>query len=305
MWKYLAKKFLYMLTVLIGILIVGFGIVYLTGDPSYMLAGSYADEAQVQAVRQSLGLDKPLIVQFITYISNIFKGDMGMSLRYNQPVFILLIGSLKNTYILAGASILVAAVAGLSMGVLAGINRGKFLDFLFTSFSVLGQSLPVFWTAIIFIMVFSVLLGWFPVSGMSSWKCIVLPAVTAGLFSAARNSAQTRSGIVDAMSKDYIRTARAKGLVKRQVIIKHALTNAMIPVVTMLGLELGSMLAGAVVTETIFAWPGIGQMMANAVTQRDYPLVRGGLIVVGFNFLIVNFLVEILYSIIDPRIRVE
>jgi ABC-type dipeptide/oligopeptide/nickel transport system permease component len=306
MLTYFIRHFFYFLTVLLGVCIVGFFVIYLTGDPALMMAPPSANLEQIESIRISMGLNKPVMVQFGIFMRDLFiRGDFGMSFRYGRPAFEILIAGFKNTYILAGYSFLVATAFGISMGILSGINKGNLLDTIFTTLSVLGQSMPLFWTAILGIMFFAVHLKWLPVSGMGSWKNVILPAFTAGLYSAARISSLTRSSMIDVLSQDYVRTARAKGLRETLVVTKHAFLNSMIPVVTMLGLELGTMLAGAVVTEVIFAWPGIGRIMANAVIQRDFPLVRGGLILIGVNFLIINFSVDLIYSLLDPRIRVE
>ncbi|MEL7566788.1 MAG: ABC transporter permease [Dehalobacterium sp.] len=305
MARYLMKKSIYFLLVLLGVCIIGFVVVYLTGDPATAMAPPEYTPEQVEQLRISMGLDEPMLVQFGVFMKQLFGNlDLGTSFRYNTPVFDLVVNAMKGTYILAGWAFLVSMTCGLLFGILAGINRGKFLDTLFTSISVLGQSMPTFWTAIICMLIFSINLKVLPVSGSASWQCLVLPALTLGFYSAARISLLTRSGIIDVMSQDYIRTARAKGLKEIIVVGRHGLVNAMIPVVTMLGLELGTMMAGAVVTEVIFAWPGIGRLMADAVIMRDFPVVRGALIMVGLNFLVINFIVDLLYSVIDPRIRV-
>ena len=303
MLTYLLRRILIAVPTLLGVVLLVFLMVRLApGDPAILLAGEFATPETLEAIRTRYGLDRPLPEQFALYLGALLQGDLGESARSRRPVLEELKTYFPNTVVLATAAILVALATGIPLGILAALRQGSWLDLGVMVLALLGVSMPVFWFGLLAILIFSVELGWFPVAGKGTLAHLVLPAVTLGINATALLARMTRGTLVEVLSQDYIRTARAKGLAERVVIFKHALRNALIPVVTVAGLEFGSLLAGAVITETIFAWPGLGQLLVGSILSRDYPVVQGAVLLVAFTFTLVNLMVDLLYAWIDPRV---
>ncbi|MDR7432888.1 MAG: ABC transporter permease [Armatimonadota bacterium] len=275
------------------------------GDPAQIMAGQAATEEVVRQIRQSLGLDQPLPVQYLYFLRNVVRGDLGRSLFNGAPVVEELGQRFPRTVRLALASIVVASLIGVPAGILAATRHLSWLDTLVMLVALVGVSMPVFWLGLNLILVFSVRLQWLPAFGYETWRHLLLPSVTLGAASAAIVARMTRSSMLEVLGQDYIRTARAKGLAERVVVNRHALRNALIPVVTVLGLQLGTLLSGAVLTETVFAWPGIGRLLVDAVLARDYPIIQGATLLIAATFVALNLAVDLLYGLLDPRIRYE
>ncbi|BDG15679.1 nickel ABC transporter permease [Thermus brockianus] len=306
MLAYTVRRLLIAIPTLFGVVLLVFLMVRLApGDPAVLLAGEFATPETLEAIRTRYGLDRPLVEQFALYLGALLRGDLGESARSRRPVLEELKTYFPNTVELASAAILVALLTGIPLGILAALRPGSSLDLLVMVLALLGVSMPVFWFGLLAILIFSVELGWFPVAGKGSLAHLVLPAVTLGVNATALLARMTRGTLLEVLSQDYIRTARAKGLAERVVIFKHALRNALIPVVTVAGLEFGSLLAGAVITETIFAWPGLGQLLVGSILARDYPVVQGAVLLVAVTFILVNLLVDLAYAWIDPRVRYD
>ncbi|MBI5177928.1 MAG: ABC transporter permease [Nitrospinae bacterium] len=275
------------------------------GDPVETMMGESARAADKQEMRHALGLDRPLPEQYVAYIAGLARGDMGISLRTHEPVFLEIVSRWPATISLALAALLIAAVVAIPMGVLAAARRGSALDKGSLVISLVGVAVPNIWLGPMLIIAFSLWLGWFPVSGRGEPLSIVLPAVTLGAGMAALLARLTRSSVLEAAGEEYMKAARARGLSERQVWMRHALANALLPVATVMGLQLGALLSGAVITETIFAWPGVGRLLIDAIESRDYPLVQGCVLNIALCYVAVNFAVDALYAVLDPRIRVE
>jgi peptide/nickel transport system permease protein/oligopeptide transport system permease protein len=306
MTAYLLRRILIALPTLLGVVVLVFLMVRLApGDPAVLLAGEFATPETLEAIRARYGLDRSLPEQFLIYMEALLRGDLGESARSRRPVLEELKTYFPNTLELASAAILVAVLTGIPLGVLAALRPGSGLDLSVMVLALLGVSMPVFWFGLLAILIFSVGLGWFPVAGKGTLAHLVLPAITLGINATALLARMTRGTLLEVLSQDYIRTARAKGLAERVVIFKHALRNALIPVVTVVGLEFGTLLSGAVITETIFAWPGLGQLLVGSILARDYPVVQGAVLLVAISFVLINLLVDLLYAAIDPRVRYD
>jgi peptide/nickel transport system permease protein/oligopeptide transport system permease protein len=306
MTTYLLRRILIALPTLLGVVVLVFLMVRLApGDPAVLLAGEFATPETLEAIRARYGLDRSLPEQFLIYLEALLRGDLGESARSRRPVLEELKTYFPNTLELASAAILVAVLTGIPLGVLAALRPGSGLDLSVMVLALLGVSMPVFWFGLLAILIFSVGLGWFPVAGKGTLAHLVLPAITLGINATALLARMTRGTLLEVLSQDYIRTARAKGLAERVVIFKHALRNALIPVVTVVGLEFGTLLSGAVITETIFAWPGLGQLLVGSILARDYPVVQGAVLLVAISFVLINLLVDLLYAAIDPRVRYD
>ena len=304
MRRYLVRRLLSAVVVLFAVAVVSFLMLHLIpGDPARSVAGLNADDAEVEAIRTQLGLDRPLPIQFATFLGNAVQGDLGRSIKSRKPVAMELADRLPATVHLALAAALISTVLGILTGVLSAVRRQSLLDVCSTVLAIGGVSLPIYWLGLVLILVFSVQFQWFPTTGYEGPRHLVLPAVTLGYYSTAVISRMTRSSMLEVLSMDYIRTARAKGLAERAVIQRHALKNAMIPTVTVVGLQLGALLSGAVITETVFAWPGIGKYAVDATLGRDYPVVQAVVLLMAVIFTTVNLAVDLLYAHLDPRIR--
>lgn len=289
------------LFVVVTLVFVVFRIV--PGDPATLMAGPEATEADRAMIRRQLGLDEPIYVQYVLFMKQAVQGDLGKSQYSGRPVAEEVASRYPATLLLALASLVVSVPFGLALGIVASVRQRSPLDYGSMAFAVAGVSLPNFWLGLMLVVLFAVELGWLPSSGMGEPRHIVLPAITLGLPSMAVVARLTRSSMLDILHRDYIRTARAKGLQENAVILRHALRNSLIPTVTAIGLQFGHLLGGSVVVETLFSWPGLGYLLITAVRGRDYPVVQGTVLLFALNFILINALVEALYAYLDPRLR--
>ena len=290
--------------VVFGVLCLVFFLIHLVpGDPVEVMLGESARPADRMALRESLGLDKPLPVQFGSYLSHVVHLDLGTSLRSKRPIIDILAERLPATLELAIAALVVAIGVAFPLGIIAAVRKDTVWDHSAMAVSLLGVSIPNFLMGPLLILFFSLWLGWFPVNGREGFGSLVLPAITLGTAMAAILSRMVRATLLEVLGEDYIRTARAKGLGPRAVIWRHALRNALLPVITLLGLQLGALLAGAVITEAVFSWPGIGQLIIEAIQSRDYPVVQACVLLISLSYVLVNTLTDLAYSWLDPRVR--
>jgi peptide/nickel transport system permease protein len=271
------------------------------GDPARLLAGDFATDTIVDELRQRWHLNDPLPVQYAVYLGGLLRGDLGRSITTATPVLPELTERFLRTLELAVAAIAVAALVGIGAGILSAVRRATLVDYLATALALTGISTPIFWSGLILILLFSVTLGWLPAGGTGTLRHLVLPA----FFGAGVLARQTRSGRLEVLGQDFVRTARAKGLPERLVVVKHALKNALIPVVTVLGDQFGRLLGGAILTETVFSWPGMGRYLIDAISQRDYPAVQGAILLFAAAVVVINLLVDLSYGVLDPRVRPE
>ena len=314
MIEFLVRRVLVLVPVLFVMSIIVFGLLRLIpGDPVDVMMGSDQVDAETrQALRHELGLDLSLPHQYLRWLGRVGRGDLGRSVRNRESVVALIADKLPKTLLLATASALVALMVALPLGILAAVRRNSAADYAAMVFALLGVSVPNFWLGILFVLAFAVGLGWLPSQGYASLivhpgqalQYLVLPALTLGLAMAGVVTRMVRSSVLEAIGQDYVRTARAKGLSERGVVWKHALKNALIPTVTVVGLQFGTLLGGAVVVEQVFSWPGIGWLVVHSIFARDYPVVQGVTLVVGVLFVVINTTVDVLYSVLDPRVRV-
>ena len=306
MLRYTVKRIVGVIPTLIIVVTFVFCFVrMIPGDPARLVAGEQATLDAVEAVRVQLGLDKPVPVQYLKYVGGLLKGDLGMSLRTKRPVLEEVAARYGNTMALTIASLAWSSALGIILGVWSGKNRGKWQDFTGMTVAVSGISLPNFWIGFLLIMLFSVKLRWLPTTGAGSWKNLILPAITLGTSIAAIIARFTRSSIVEVLKEDYIRTARAKGLKEKAVTWGHAFRNSMISVVTVVGLQFGFLLGGSVVTEAVFAYPGLGQLLVESVNYRDYPAIQSLILIFSLQFIIINLIVDILYAVLNPEIKMS
>ena len=304
MLSYLAQRLAGAVLVVFGVISIVFLLIHLIpGDPVEIMLGEAASSADREALRVALGLDQPVMLQFTHYLHDLLQFDLGTSLQSRQPVIELLQERLPATLLLAGVTLAVTLSLALPLGMLAAVRRGSPWDGGAMMFSMLGVSIPNFWLGPLLILVFSLWLGWFPVSGREGAGSVVLPALTLGTGLAAVLSRMVRSSMLEVLGEDYIRTARAKGLPPHRVILHHGLRNALLPVITLMGLQLGALLAGAVITETVFSWPGIGLLTIEAIQSRDYPVVQACVLLISVGYVLVNLLTDMAYAWADPRIR--
>lgn len=305
MTVYLVRRLLQSLLVLFGVSFVVFAILFLTGDPAAVLLPPEATAEDIRRFREAMGLDDPFLVQYARWLAGAVRGDFGTSIRHGEPAFRLVLERMPATLELAGAGLALALALAVPAGVVSAVRRNTPLDYLATVVALLGQSMPTFWLGIMLILLFSVQLNLLPSSGRGSLEHLVLPALTLGLFTTARITRLTRSGMLEVLGQDYVRTARAKGVAEPPVVWKHAFKNAAIPIVTIVGLELGTLLGGSVITETIFAWPGVGRLSVQAIYNRDYPVVQAAVFLLASTFVVINLLVDVVYTYLDPRIRLR
>lgn len=292
------------IVVLFGVSLLVFVLIHLVpGDPVEVILGEQAQAADRESLRQALGLDKPLVTQWADYMRGLLQADLGHSIYSQRPVSELIAERLPASIELALLSLLVAIVLALPLGFVAATHRGGFWDMFASGFALFGVAIPNFVFGPLLILLFSIGLGWFPVSGREQGLSIVLPALTLGTAMAAILSRMLRSSLLEVLGEDYIRSARARGLSPLRILFRHALGNAMLPLITLLGLQLGSLLAGAVITETVFDWPGIGRLTIEAIQRRDYPLLQGCVLFISVVYVLMNLLTDMLYQVIDPRIR--
>jgi ABC-type dipeptide/oligopeptide/nickel transport system permease component len=288
---------------LLGVITIVFVLLHASGDPATLLVTQDATQADLARIRQAYGLDQPLSVQYTRFVARVVRGDLGFSYRQGLPVGELILERLRATFELALAGLAVAVLLGVPLGIIAAARRGYSVDTAAMTLALLGTSMPSFWLGLLLIIVFGVQLGWLPVSGYGSLRHLLMPAFVLGGFYAAQVSRLTRTSLLEVLAQDFVRTARAKGLAARAVLLKHVLRNAALPVLTVVGLDFGRMLGGAVVVETIFAWPGMGRLAVQAVLGRDFPVVQGAVIMGAAIFLSVNVIIDLLYGFIDPRLR--
>jgi peptide/nickel transport system permease protein len=303
MKQYIVKRLLSGIVVLFGLSVFTFLLIHLIpGDPVRIMLGQRATVEQIESLRKELGLNKPLVVQYLDYASGVLKGDLGTSLKTGRPVSTEIADRFPATAKMAVASLMVAVVIGIGLGVLAAKYKDTPIDGAIMTFSTFGMSIPGFWLGLLVILVFSVHLGWFPIAGGTGLKDMVLPAFTLGTLLATALSRLTRAGMVEVLSNDYIRTARAKGMDERIVLLRHAFRNVMIPIVAVIGLELAGLLGGAVIVEQVFGWPGVGTLAIQAISSRDFPMIQGTTLFIGAVYVVVVILIDVLYALLDPRI---
>ncbi|MBZ6078979.1 ABC transporter permease [Microvirga puerhi] len=304
MITFLARRLSQLVPVLVGVSVIVFLMIHLIpGDPAVLVAGIDATKEDVAAVRQSLGLDKPLVMQYGEFVGRVATGDFGKSFRTGRPVSEEIGVRYWNTMILGLSAVVFGTLLGVITGILTAVYRNGWFDSSILAVSLLGISIPSFFLGISLMLLFSVYLGWLPLTGMDSWKNLILPTLTLGIPNAAIISRITRSSLVEVLNQDYVRTARAKGLKESVVVGHHGVRNALIPVVTVVGLQMGYLLGGAVVTETVFAWPGIGRLIVQSIAARDFPVVQASVLLLALTFVMINLLTDVLYRILDPRIK--
>jgi len=314
--RYVVRRLLLLVPVLLGASVIIFMVLHLApGDPAEIMLGSQATQADLERLRAELGLTQPLYVQYVHWVGLVARGDLGRSIWMKRPVLNEVLGRFKATLVLTGAALVLSTAAGLALGIASAIRPNSLLDRLSAVASLFGASMPVFWLGIVLMVVFALWLGWLPASGMFApygggdlrdlLVHLALPAVTLAAASVTIIARLTRSTMLETLGQDYIRTARAKCVVERAVVLRHGLKNALIPIVTVVGVQAGYLLGGAVLTETVFAWPGVGTLMVQGILARDFPLVQGCVLVVALSFVLINLAVDLLYAWLDPRIRYE
>jgi len=305
--RYITGRLIGLLPVLLGVTILVFLMLRIApGDPLIALLGEEAQGMSRQALaelRVQYGFDRDPVTQYLSFLGGILRGDLGESVRTGQPVLREIAVRLPATLQLAGAGMLIALSLGLTLGVLAAVYRRTFIDYLAVVVALAGVSIPVFWSGLILMLFFALQLGWLPASGYGSWRHLVLPAVAIGFSSSAIIARVTRSSMIEVLRSDYIRTARAKGVPVRSINLRHALRNAMLPIVTVVGLQFGGLLGGSVLTETVFAWPGLGRLVVDSIRVQDGPLVQGSVLFIAVVFIVINLLVDLSYALLNPRIR--
>ena len=303
MTSFIVRRLLLAIPTLFGVLVVAFLLLYVApGDPVQAMVGERADEETIARLRQELRLDDPLPVQFGHYIAGIAKGDLGRSYITNRPIKQDILERFPKTLQLAGAAMLIATLCGVTLGVFSARNPGGLVDRLGLGIAYLGISFPVYWVGLLLILLFAVTLHWLPPSGFGGVRYLVLPAIALGMRSIAFLARMTRSAMLDALGADYVRTARAKGVAERLVVGRHALRNALIPIITVLGLDFGAYLTGSILTETIFSWPGLGRYVVNAIARRDLPAIQGSVLFLSAVFVLVNLITDVAYAKADPRV---
>ena len=306
MLRYLARRLALTVPVLLGVATLVFSLVHLIpGDPAQSILGEAASQADVEVLRHRLGLDRPLLEQYGRFLAGAMRGDFGTSLRTNEPVAAQILERVPATAELACAAMAVAILFAIPLGIIAAVTRGSAIDHAAMTLSLAGVSVPNFGSGPLLVIVFSIELGWLPVSGRGTVAHLVLPAVSLGAALAAVLARMTRAELIEQLQQQYVVAARARGAARMRVIVRHAFRNSLIPVVTLLGLQFGSVLTGAVITETIFAWPGIGRLLIQAIGFRDYPVVQGCILLIAVTYVAVNLVTDLLYGVLDPRIRFE
>lgn len=304
MGKYILRRFLYMIPVLIGVSLIIFTVLYLTpGDPAMMILGEDAGQEAIEELREEMGLNNTFLVRFFNYLRGALSGDLGTSYTTGQPVLDELFTRYPTTITLAIVSTIVAILVAIPLGILSAVYQNSLIDGISRVIAMVGVSMPNFWQGLLNILIFSVYLKWLPSSGFSSPLHWILPAVTIGTSGAAAIMRTTRSSMLETIRQDYIRTARAKGASEFSVIWKHALRNALIPVLTIIGIRFGASLGGAIVTEQVFGIPGIGKLMIDSINTRNYPVIQGGVLLIALAYSVINLIVDILYAYVDPRIK--
>jgi peptide/nickel transport system permease protein len=305
MRRYLGRQTLQLVAVILGISLLSFSILHVIGDPVVLMVPETAPREEHERIRKLLGLDQPVWVQYWRFASRAAQGDFGKSWYADMPAFGLVLERMPPTIYLTLAGLGVALLLALPLGTVAALRRHSSIDTLCTMVAVAGQATPIFWLGIMLIIVFAVHLRWLPASGYGTWQHFVMPAFTLGVFLAPITMRLVRSGLIDVLSSDYVKTARAKGLAEGAVILKHAFRNACLPVITVLGLQFGQLLGGAIITEAVFAWPGVATLTVDSIRNQDFPVVQCAVVLLALIIVAVNFLVDVLVAVIDPRIRVS
>lgn len=303
MIEFILRRLFLSIFVVLGVTVVVFMVIRLSGDPTALMISPDASAEAVAELRSQMGFDRPLYIQFWDFLTGAVRGDFGNSLRYREPAFGLVLERLSATVQLSVAAIVIAICVAVPAGIISAVKRNTLWDRLAMFFALFGQSMPVFWFGILLILIVSVQLQLLPSSGSGGFNHLILPALTLGLYSTARITRLVRSEMIESISQDFVRTARAKGLRENVVLFRHAFRNALIPVVTVIGIEAGGMLGGAVITETVFAWPGVGQLAVGAIFNRDYPLIQAVVFTIACLFVLINLVVDILYALLDPRVK--
>lgn len=303
MWRYIARRLLQTIIVLWGVSFIAFGVMFLAGDPASAMVGEDWTREQIAEFRRQMGFDQPWYVQYGRFLARAARGDLGVSLRQRQPNLSLVLERMPATLELAAAAMFLSIVLALPAGVISAARRNTWLDNAASLVALFGQSMPAFWLGIMLILIVGVGLRWTPVAGRGGLDHLILPALTLSAYPIARNARMMRSSVLEVLGHAYITTARSKGLREIVVLTRHAVRNALIPVVTLIGLEFGALLGGAVITESIFAWPGVGRLTVQAIYGRDIPLVQAAVIVLAAIFVLINLVVDLCYVVLDPRIR--
>ena len=306
MLRYFLRRVLLAVPVLLGVATLVFSLIHLVpGDPAQAMLGDGAAPKDIAELRTNLGLDQPLLTQYVTFLRHAITGDLGKSFRTGQPVTTMIVERIPATAELALAAMLVAIVIAIPLGVVAAVWRGTVIDYSAMTFALAGVSIPNFWLGPLLAIVFAVELGWLPVSGRGTLAHLVLPAISLGLALAAILARMTRASLLDELGELYVRAARARGVSNAAAITSHALRNSLVPLLTIIALQFGAVLTGAVITETIFAWPGIGRLLIQSIGFRDYPMVQGCILLIAVTYVSVNLITDLMYGVLDPRIRVE
>ena len=303
--SYLIRRILQSLVVVFGVSIVAFAMLFMTGDPTEIILGEGADHMtvdQIEEFRVKMGFDRPWYIQYASFLGNAVHGDFGYSFTRHQPAFQVIIEKMPATIQLAAVAFVLSLLISIPLGVLSAVNPHKPVDRISTVVALLGQSIPSFWLSILLMLLFGVQLKWLPISGSGTWQHMVMPAIALAAFPIARNMRLTRSSMLDFMQKDFVRTARAKGISEYRVVTAHVLRNSLLPIVTAIGLEAGFLLGGSVIIETIFGWPGVGREIVQAIGSKDFNVVQAGVITLALIFAVVNLVIDLAYSWIDPRI---
>ena len=305
MLQYILRRILLLIPILLGVSVIVFGIMYLTpGDPAILMLGENAPEAELEAIRERFGFNEPPHVQYGLWVSRVVQGDLGRSIRSGRPVTSEVAARLPATAELAILATLLAIAVGVPLGVVSALRPNTPVDHVATVMAFGGLAMPVFWQGLMMILIFSVWVNWLPPSGrLDHWTYYVMPTITLGTSAIAAITRMTRSTMLETLSQDYVRTARSKGVSPRSITYKHALRNALIPVVTVIGLQFGALLSGAVITETIFSWPGIGRLAVDAIRSKDFPVVQGVVMVFAVLYAVVNLFTDVLYVYLDPRLK--
>ena len=305
MRKYLVKRFFESVIALFGITLVVFLVLNLAGDPVELLLPPSASREDIEIMREEMGFNDPIIIQYGRFLKGAVVGDFGMSYNYNEPAMQIVLERIPATIKLAGAALLISIVLGIPAGIISAVKRNTLPDYIIRIMALLGQCVPAFWLGIMLILLFSVKLQWLPISGNESFKSILMPAFTLGVFTAATITRLLRSNMLEVLGKEYIDVAKAKGLKQNVVVMKHAFKNALSSILSVLGLQVAHLIGGAVITETVFGWPGIGRLAVQSITNGDFMVVEAIVFIIAISFIIVNFVVDILYCIINPRIRMQ
>jgi len=306
MIHFLSRRLLLTIPVLLGVATLVFSLIHLVpGDPVQAMLGESASPSDIADLRGRLGLNRPLYVQYGSFLKGLAKGDLGISLRTNQPVLAAIVERLPATVELATAAMIVAVLFAIPLGILAAVRAGTHVDHVATTLALVGISMPNFWLGPLLAIVFAVTLGWLPVAGRGTLAHLVLPAVTLGAPLSAVLARMTRASVLEELRELYVLAARARGVSKARAVLRHAFRNSLIPIVTVLGLQVGAVLTGAVITETIFAWPGVGRLLIQSISFRDYPMVQGCILLIAITYVSMNLLTDVVYGLLDPRIRYE